>query len=236
MMIRRLYTPIVALALGLAGCQGAPKSPAYADNVTPSVFPGYRLQAGDLLELHFRSNPELNEQEAIGPDGRISFLYAPLLPAAGHTVDELQQQVIAAYAKQLAKPAVTVALRSSVGTQVFVTGEVTAPGEVIVPGQLSALEAVTKVGGFKVSAQEDDVILLRRDANNRPKAYAVNLRSAMLGQDPENDVVLQSDDIIYVPKDKIADVTLVFQRLHDVIPYSFGLAYNLNPVTTVKAP
>jgi hypothetical protein len=38
---------------------------------------------GDILDVKFVKNPELNEQPTVQPDGRISMLYAPNLGRDG---------------------------------------------------------------------------------------------------------------------------------------------------------
>jgi protein involved in polysaccharide export with SLBB domain len=118
-----------------------------------------------------------------------------------------------------------VVLRSQVGTRVYVTGEVTAPTEVVANGQISALSAVTRAGGFKITAQRGEVVLMRRDENNKPHLYALDLLAAMQGKDPSADILLQPYDVIYVPRDRISNVSLVFERIHNAIPVSASYGY-----------
>lgn len=195
----------------------------------PEALPAYRLQAGDVIELHILSNPELNEQAVIAPDNRVTFQFAPGLVAGGHSLAEVTDSLNRAYGTTT-KNDLQVVLRSQVGTRVYVTGEVQLPSEVIANGQISALSAVSRAGGFKITAQRAEVVLMRRDEQNKPHLYAINLAAAMTGKDPNADVLLQPYDVLYVPRDRISNVSLIFERIRTAIPLSvnYNYGYYLN--------
>jgi polysaccharide export outer membrane protein len=123
-----------------------------------------------------------------------------------------------------------VVLRSQVGTRVYVTGEVQLPTEVVANGQISALSAVSRAGGFKITAQRSEVVLLRRDEENRAHLYALNLLAAMQGKDPNADVLLQPYDVLYVPRDRVSNVSLVFERIRNAIPMGVNYGFYTNIV------
>jgi protein involved in polysaccharide export with SLBB domain len=104
---------------------------------------------------------------------------------------------------------------------------------VTVSGQVSALGAISRAGGFKNTAQIDVIVLIRRDEENRPHLYAVDVNAAMEGRDPNADVMLQTYDILYVPRDRIGNVSLIFEKLRNAIPFSsaFTYGYYLNSPT-----
>jgi polysaccharide export outer membrane protein len=218
---------VIAIAsLAIASCSSvtsglrpAPRTSVYA----PSDTTTYPLQVGDVLELQFHSLPDMNAQAAIAPDGTVHLPYSKDLVAAGKTL----AAVTAAYTAQAnADPKnFDLVLRSSVGTRVYVTGEVATPGEVVVVGPVSALSAVSRAGGSKIGAMTDCVVLIRHTGANQNEAYQVNLASAMDGSDPGADVQLQPYDIVYVPRDRIGNVSLVFERLRSAIPVAFTLLY-----------
>jgi len=211
----------------VVGCQSIHGTLPSAVGIPLTSIPGaseYHLQPGDILETRFSADPTLNEQAVVAPDGRVSFLGAPNILAAGLTVPELQHTVLDS--ARIIDKSFNIALRSSVGVRVYVTGEVTTPGEIIAPGNISALQAVSRAGGLKISAQGGEVVLIRHEDVSKPASvYSVNLTAAANGKTPAEDIWLQPYDIIYVPRDRIGNASLVLERLRNAVPIVFSLVY-----------
>jgi polysaccharide export outer membrane protein len=216
--------PLVCAAILLSGCQTVSGKVGDATTLRPvDAAAEYQVQPGDILESHYGSNPSLNEQVLVMPDGKVSFLGARNLMAAGQTLPTLRTTVIDT--AKIIDPSFDVVLRSSVGTRVYVTGEVATPGEIVANGPISAVQAVSRAGGLKLGAQSDRVVLVRHFPASQSQAYAVNLQAVMDGSNPAADVMLQPYDIIYVPRDRIGNVSLVFERLRNAVPIVFSLVY-----------
>jgi len=196
----------------------------------PDNQPAYRLQPGDVIELHILSNPELNEQVVVAPDNRVTFQYAPGLIAGGHSLQQVTDTLNRIYGTTT-KNDLQVVLRSQVGTRVYVTGEVQLPSEVVANGQISALSAISRAGGFKITAHRSEVVLLRRDEENKAHLYALNLLAAMKGKDPNADVLLQPYDVLYVPRDRLSNASLVLERIRNAVPVNanYGFYTNIPP-------
>lgn len=201
----------------------------------PESQPEYRLQAGDVVELDVATNPELTQQAIVNPDGRVSFQYAPNIAAAGHTLPEVSKTVAADY-HAANESNFQVVLRSTGGTRVYVTGEVALPSEVVVNGPISALGAISRAGGFKITAQTGEVVLMRLDNELKPQLFAIDAGAAMDGTDPGANVQLQPYDVLYVPRDRFSNVSLLFERIRNAIPFSssFSYAYFLNSPTSTR--
>jgi polysaccharide export outer membrane protein len=184
----------------------------------------YQLQPGDIIESHYSSDPSLNEQILVAPDGRVNFFSASNIFAAGLTLPQLRNKIIGK--AQIVDTSFDIVLRSSVGIRVYVTGEVATPGEIVSNGQISALQAVSRAGGLKLSAQGGEVVLIRHDdSTNDPKVYAIDLTAALNGAKPKEDVLLRPYDIIYVPRDRIGNASLVLERLRNAVPFVFSFVY-----------
>jgi polysaccharide biosynthesis/export protein len=224
----RLLPALLTLSLAACASVTEPLPPPPQIGIgPPDTAPAYRLQPGDVIELHVLSNPELNEQAVVAPDNRVTFQFAPGLVAGGHTLQEITDAADRAY-KTTTRNDLQVVLRSQVGTRVYVTGEVQVPTEVIANGQLSALSAISRAGGFKITAQKSEVVLMRRDDQNRPHLYALNIAAAMQGKDPSADVLLAPYDVIYVPRDRLSNASLVLERIRNAVPFSVNYGYYLN--------
>lgn len=219
--------PTLAVMVALASCASVTEKLPNAPQTgvgPPEAQTAYRLQPGDVIEMHVFTNPEMNEQAIIAADDRVTFQFARGITAGGRSLQEVTDAINHAYGAT-SPDNIQVVLRSSVGTRVYVTGEVPLPTEVVVLGPITALSAISRAGGFKITAQKSEVVLMRRDADNKPHLYALNLAAAMKGKDPNADVLLQPYDVIYVPRDRIANLSLVFETIRNAIPFSTSVSY-----------
>ncbi|MGA2780055.1 MAG: polysaccharide biosynthesis/export family protein [Steroidobacteraceae bacterium] len=229
---RCFYCSLVVIAM-LTGCASVTQPLPAAPQIglgPPDEQPEYRLQPGDVIELHILSNPELNEQVVVAPDNRVTFQYAPGLVAGGHSLQQVTDSLNRIYGTTT-KNDLQVVLRSQVGTRVYVTGEVQLPSEVVANGQISALSAISRAGGFKLTAQRSEVVLMRRDEQNHPHLYALDLLAAMKGRDANADVLLQPYDVIYVPRDRVSNASMVLERIRNAVPMgvNYGFYTNISP-------
>jgi len=207
----------------LTGCanRSLPRPPV-ADLASPEQRPLYRCDIGDVLDLRFPRNPELNEQAVVGPDGRISVQFAHDILAAGRTLSEISKDLSGAYSKELVDPLLSLSIRSYSGTRIYVAGEVTTPGEFVETGPITALQAIARAGGFKNSAARSQVILIRRGQQGKPEIYGLNESRLTEGYSQNaTDAELVSYDIVYVPRSPIGDIGYVFDQLRGIIPFSF---------------
>jgi len=217
---RAVALALVALfPLGACSSVAVQLPPAPRITATGDGAPSYKLEPADVLEAHFAGNPDFNEQSVIGPDGKVTFQYAQNIQAGGETLSDVKATLLTDY--KISDPRdLEVVLRSQAGYHYYVTGEVTLPSEVITSGPVTALAAVSRAGGFKITAQQDELVLLRRDQNGHVHVYAIDAAAAEDGSDPSADVLLQPYDVLYVPRDRVSNVSLVFEKLRNALPLS----------------
>ena len=84
----------------------------YLAMVGTTPLEDYRIQVGDLLDVKFFFNPDLNQEASVRPDGRISLQLIGEVMASGLTVDELKTLLKQRYDTELKNPSITVILRS----------------------------------------------------------------------------------------------------------------------------
>jgi protein involved in polysaccharide export with SLBB domain len=188
----------------------------------------YVLQSGDVLEIKFYYNPELNEVLPIRPDGMISLQLVDEVKAAGLTPSQLDKLLTEKYSKIFLNPEISVIVKEFSGYKAYVGGEVKAPGIISVVGGPSVLQAIVNAGGFTEAAQPASVIIIRKDINNNTTVRKVNLSKVLSGESVENDIVLMPFDIVYVPKSLIANVNkFVDQYINNIVPdfVSVGFSY-----------
>ena len=210
----------------LAGC--AARTPIEAPALAEAPFPEsaaadqpppYRLQAGDLIAVRFWGNEELDDEQIIRPDGRISLPFIDEVPAAGLTPMELDARLTETYASELANPNITVIVRQAVPPRIYIGGEVGAQGAFQLTDNLTLSRAIQQAGGFTVTARRREVLLIRQQADGSGLARAVDLRPVLSGADPSLDVRLRANDVIFVPRTQIESVSLFIEQYIDgVVP------------------
>lgn len=171
----------------------------------------YRIRVGDALDVRFYKTPELNvEKVPVRIDGKISLDLVGDVQAAGLGTDELSANLLQAYSKELEDPRIAVIVRDF-GGQVFVGGEVSKPAAVKFAEGMTALQAIQTAGGFNEKASLENVVLIRR-TSERYEGYRLLLKQALTGDDFTQDVALQPNDVVFVPRSRIANVNLLVEQ------------------------
>lgn len=243
--IREILTTAL-LALLLAACSPvtaklppAPPVPGEQPGVGIKL-PPYRVQVGDVLDIRLFLNPELNEQVTVRPDGMISTALAQDVSAFGRTPAEIAADLSRRYERDLKQPIgmtaprVSVIVHSFAPNRVYVAGEVDRPGEFVTIGpNLTVGQAIARAGGIKLSADREHVFVIRRDANDTPRALAVDYRAIIDADNPAADVRLAQYDVVVVPRTGVYEVAVLWnQYVQQFLPISWGFSYSVNPSVT----
>ncbi|WP_447980627.1 polysaccharide biosynthesis/export family protein [Candidatus Nitrospira bockiana] len=89
--------------------------------------------------------------------------------------------------------------------KVFVLGEVQRPTVIALRTDINLIEAIASAGGFTRDAVSDEVVILRGGLGD-PKAIKVDPREITGKANSANNMTLQPNDIVFVPKTKLATV------------------------------
>ncbi len=218
----------VLLSVALYGCATTPKwsemplPPAAAADAAaaPTAAPEEKivLQAYDTIRIKFLYWPELDDEQMIRPDGKISLLMVGEVEAQNRTPDELQKELIKLYEPKLNEPEINVVVSSLANNRVYIGGEVSTPGLILIQGKLTLLSAIMQAGGFiEASAKKSSVVVVRQQAGKQ-FARTVDLSDALKGTETEP-FYLQPYDTVYVPRTAITHVNeFVAQYIDGVIP------------------
>jgi protein involved in polysaccharide export with SLBB domain len=215
-----------AAAARMLASQQPPQPPPMPALASPPA--DYRLQYGDVLDIKFFYNPELNETIPVRTDGRISLQLIGDVDVSGLTPADLRAELMKRYAGTLKQPEVAVIVRTMAPRRIYVGGEVNTPGLLQMADRLTLLQGVFEAGGFKRSSKVSNVVVLRYQGTNQPKFMTVNLEPALKKGDPRADIALEPYDIVWVPKTKIAkadDFMDQYFRQLVPIPLSLGVSY-----------
>lgn len=193
--------------------------------VGPALSDEYIIQPGDLLEMKFFYNPEMNDGMAVRPDGRISMQLIGEVMAAGLSPNDLSTLLRKKYDKELKNPEITVIVRSF-GSKVYVDGEVEKPGELELLSPLTVMQAIARAQGLTDKAWKE-ALVIRRIKGKEPLVMKLDLDDVLTGRDFSQDIGLVPYDIVYVPRSPIANVNLwVHQYVRANIPMNFGFFIN----------
>lgn len=226
---RQVQVFIAALAVipMVTGCTTTPpENPATWPEARPAQVV---LQPGDELRIVYPYWPELETEQVIRPDGKLSLQLVGEVMAGGKSPAELRDDLIGLYADKLKDPEVTVIVNEYTSHRVYVGGEVQRPGVMPIQGRLTALEAVMQAGGpLKATGKLDSVVVVRvRDGQRH--ARTVDLAHAI--ENPESEpFLLEPFDVVFVPRTNIDRVNQwVDQYINKIIPNSviWNLTYDL---------
>ena len=221
-----------SLALGPHSVEGFPDI-GYATWTNDE--PRYRLYPGDELEVQTPSAPELTKVVVVQPDGRISLPLLQPVMVANSSVNEAEAIIARAYSSQLLRPEVIISVKSA-PLKVFVGGEVDKPGVYDMPGDINALQAVIMAGGFKPSAKQNQVIIIRRGPGGHAMMRTADLRRGIKNPGDADAVPLRRFDVVYVPRSNVSKAGLFVQQyIRDVSPIDLGFNYALGPTTIASA-
>jgi polysaccharide biosynthesis/export protein len=227
---------LIFISLTLIGCTGPqravttdpnqPIRPLAIDTTTDE----YLLGVGDVIEVKFYYNSELNERVTIRPDGRISLQMVDEVKAAGLTPAQLNNILREKYSRTLKKPEVAVIVKEFSAQKIYVGGEVATPGVFPITTNTTVLQAIVSAGGLRETAEARNVIIVSKGPEGTPVTRTENLAVVLAGKSKVEESVLKSFDVVYVPKSQVAEADkFVAQYIRDMIPVnlSAGFSYTL---------
>ena len=158
----------------------------------------YKVLPGDVLQVSVWKEPDLQLELLVRPDGAISFPLAGELSTRNKSVSDLQSELTTRLGRFITDPVVTVSIREVLGNKVYVIGQVNNPGEFVVNPQVDVLQALSMAGGTTPFADVDSIRILRR-SNFVQTALSFNYKDVIRGRNLEQNVMLQSGDVVVVP-------------------------------------
>lgn len=182
---------MVVASTGCGGMNPAPPVPAEAYTSKPNAT----LAAGDEIKVAFSGAPELNVQQKIQANGKVSLPTIGDVNAVGKSITSFQSELTSRYQPHLQDPTVTVSVETA-AAGVYVSGEVLRPGKIPLDRPMTALEAVMECGGFTKFANPKQVIVVRNQGGKNQR-YVLNLNEVLYGTN-SSPFYVRTYDVIYV--------------------------------------
>lgn len=159
----------------------------------------YTLAAGDLVRIQVFQNPDLTLETRISESGIISYPLIGAVRLGGLSLADAERKIADALKNGgfLQKPQVTVLITQVRGNQVSVLGQVGRPGRIALETVNTRLSDVLATAGG-TTASGDDVVIITGVREGKPFRKLVDLPAIFLREQSNEDIVLQSGDVIYV--------------------------------------
>jgi protein involved in polysaccharide export with SLBB domain len=184
---------------------GLPPPPAQmpaSKPATPSAYVAspsadgvaYLLKVGDVVQVSLRGIPSADSiEDVIDEDGMISLPLINEIQAAGMTASELERNIRKTYLDQDIYR--NIAVNVVVPTRYyFIQGEIRAPGRFQIVSATRLSQAIAAAGGYTEYASGQ--VLVKRGG----KIVKTIRNSRRLERTPEDDILLEPDDIIEVKR------------------------------------
>jgi polysaccharide export outer membrane protein len=140
----------------------------------------------------------LQKQVTVLPDGVITFPLAGEVVAKDKTVAEVEEELTKKLSEYLADPVVTVSVTNVEGNRVHILGKVLNPGSFVMNQPLDAMQALSLAGGLSPYAEENNIIVLRRDGAKQ-QVLPVKYAEIKKGKALNTNITLESGDVMIVP-------------------------------------
>jgi polysaccharide export outer membrane protein len=159
----------------------------------------YVIGANDVLAINVWKEPEITRSVPVRSDGKISLPLVGELMASGQTPLQLEQEITKRLQNYISEPEVTVIVTDSKSQKVNIMGMVSRPGAYLLTSSTTVLDAIAMAGGFKDFAKQKSIYVLRHAPDGTQKRIPFNYKEVIKGQNPEQNIRLQTGDTVVVP-------------------------------------
>ncbi|MFH1239544.1 MAG: polysaccharide biosynthesis/export family protein, partial [bacterium] len=190
----------------------SPKAPAPQETSYTSKTADYIIGVDDVLFISVWQNKDLDQEVTVRPDGKISALLIGDIQAEGSTIPQLDEQITTLLKEYIKFPEVSISLRKIGGKKIILLGEVNRPGVYAVSSNSTILELIALANGYTKDAVLDSVIVIRGGLQ-KPVGKRLDLARAIKKADMSQNIILEPEDIVYVPKNFISNVNYFVSQI-----------------------
>jgi polysaccharide biosynthesis/export protein len=151
-----------------------------------------------LLDISVWKEKDLQKEVLVRPDGWITFPLVGNIQAKGKTALQLQEEITQWLKQYIPNPVVSVSIKKIAGYKLFIMGRVNKPGVYVVGRYIDVLQALSLAGGLTPFAEEGNIKIVRKE-NGKETILRFNYADVKKGRRLEQNITLQSGDVIIVP-------------------------------------
>jgi polysaccharide export outer membrane protein len=197
------------LLAAIAVLSASPGLAAGSSDISPKTVT-YNLRTTDKLRISVFQEDDLSTICRVDAKGTVNLPLVGEIRVYGESLSEAERTIEAAYkdGRFLRNPQVTVSVEEYAPREVSIQGQVKNAGRYALPieSTMSVLDLVTKAGGFTDTAQGTAVKITRILPDGTTKVITLDVESLIKGKsdtktnEENNALLLQPDDIVYVPE------------------------------------
>jgi len=154
----------------------------------------YIIGGGDVLQVSVWDVPNLSVQVVVRPDGRITLPAVGDVLAAGMTPENLAEKIKKVLGKMVHKPVVTLTVMEVTNNRIYVAGGGVPSGVVPMENQVSLFQFLCRFDTFE-QGDLKHAFLMR--GGQKLKS---DFEGLFYGGDLSGDLLLEPDDIVFIPK------------------------------------
>ena len=174
----------------------------------------YRVGPGDIIRIDSRKDPSLSEQlYTVTAEGYILIPYFSPVRVGDLTSDEIAQVVNEMLSEFIREPDVNVGIQEYNSKVVYVRGQVTNPGAHPMKADMLTLMQAIEAAGLPSSEAAMQRTFVIRPHESNPVVKEVNLTDILYRGIMAENVLLQPDDIVYVPSRYTTNFTSAIRDL-----------------------
>ena len=158
----------------------------------------YHLHQGDKVLISVWREESLQKEVMVLPDGSVTFPLIGRVEVAGLSTPEVEQNITKKLKAYFSDPIVTVVIVGIDGNRAYVTGKVMHPGPVIINGPMTALQAISMVGGFDKFADESSIKVIHAKPDGQ-SISPVDYKDIISGKNLSTNIQLTAGDTVVVP-------------------------------------
>ncbi|HVV01437.1 MAG TPA: polysaccharide biosynthesis/export family protein, partial [Verrucomicrobiae bacterium] len=191
----------------------------------------FTLGAADVLNFGLYGAPDLyHPAVSIGSDGRVSYLEAQDVMAAGLTIDQLRDRIDQELSKYRRSPRVIITPVAFRSKRYYIMGKIMTKGVYVLDRPMTVLEAIARAHGFENGLLNRNIVELADLQHSflarGGKRYPLNFERLFGDGDLSQNIAIEPGDYIYLPPITVKEVYVVGEvRLPGATIY--------NPNTTI---
>ncbi len=162
----------------------------------------YKIGIGDDLDIYSTQSPDLIGAYKVSLEGKIVLPLIKDIYVYGLTIKQLEQ-ILNEKAKEYVKnPGIIITLRNIGAKKIHVIGRVVNQGIIPYRENLYILDVIASAGGLIDGALLSKTKIFRGEPGKR-KTIDVDLKKIMENGNFQNDILIEPEDIIYIPKGEV---------------------------------
>ncbi|MBN1981407.1 MAG: polysaccharide biosynthesis/export family protein [Chitinivibrionales bacterium] len=183
------------------------------------IYPGDNLEVTVYEKLPV-SQEKRTELKRVNGEGIILLVPLGEVAVVGLTVAEARKLIEEKLSAFIREPFCEISVVArEYEPKVYVFGEVAKTGAIPLNRGDRLLNVISTIGGCKSDAYRRSIKIIRNTVDNRVTMYSVNLLDIIENGKTEYNVVLQDQDIIYVPRRFLTNFNEVMSVLGGLMPW-----------------